>query len=163
MQKRIHNILLFWKWKNESTFFTRLLWSSSSLFFYNSRKCRFSSLTFILYFMLVQILVIHSGKTFANRLDERALMKIVLSKQFFRICQHFFSSFLRLNVCFRNDVLESMSTNTESNEFQQISHDRPCIICGSKSIGTNFGVVTCSPCKGIFYLHIWPRFHIFQI
>jgi len=105
MQKRIHNILLFWKWKNESTFLTRLLWSSSSLFFYNSRKCRFSSLTFILYFMLVQILVIHSGKTFANRLDERALMKIVLSKQFFRICQHFFSSFLRLNVCFRTTFL----------------------------------------------------------
>ncbi len=27
--------------------------------------------------------------------------------------------------------------------------NRPCIICGSKAIGMNFGAPTCAPCKGI--------------
>ncbi len=31
---------------------------------------------------------------------------------------------------------------------QPLNSAHSCAICGSKSIGINFGVLTCSPCKG---------------
>ncbi|CAF4124090.1 unnamed protein product, partial [Adineta steineri] len=48
----------------------------------------------------------------------------------------------------------------------QKSHDSTnrCVICGSKSIGINFGVLTCAPCKGIalyFYLFFYIIFVFF--
>lgn len=33
---------------------------------------------------------------------------------------------------------------------QQIRSGHTCAICGFKSVGMNFGVFTCSPCKGRF-------------
>ena len=41
--------------------------------------------------------------------------------------------------------------NTGIHYCGEKSHDSTnrCVICGSKSIGMNFGVLTCAPCKGI--------------
>ncbi|CAF4218625.1 unnamed protein product, partial [Adineta steineri] len=49
-----------------------------------------------------------------------------------------------------NDVFQPMSTGIHY--YGQNSHDSTnrCVICGSKSIGMNFGVLTCAPCKAFF-------------
>jgi len=41
----------------------------------------------------------------------------------------------------------------------------PCLVCGAKSIGLNFGVPTCMPCKAFFRrnavkIHVSERFLI---
>ncbi|CAF4052486.1 unnamed protein product, partial [Adineta steineri] len=50
--------------------------------------------------------------------------------------------------------------NTGIHCCEQKSHDSTnrCVICGSKSIGINFGVLTCAPCKGMAL-----SFHLFYI
>jgi hypothetical protein len=40
--------------------------------------------------------------------------------------------------------------------------NHPCIICGSKAIGINFGAPTCAPCKGI-RLFIYINFLLIYI
>ncbi len=42
-----------------------------------------------------------------------------------------------------------MTTSIHDYQRQSSAFDRLCIICGSKSVGMNFGVSTCAPCKGM--------------
>ncbi|CAF3122118.1 unnamed protein product [Rotaria sp. Silwood2] len=43
-----------------------------------------------------------------------------------------------------------MSTPIDHEQNQTSWSCRECIICGSKAIGINFGVLTCAPCKAFF-------------
>ncbi|CAF1013488.1 unnamed protein product [Adineta ricciae] len=47
-------------------------------------------------------------------------------------------------------ALESMTTSTHYCGSRSPTSFRRCVVCGSKSIGINFGVQSCAPCKAFF-------------